>query len=221
MGIPLRQGRLLNAHDIAGAPLVAMINESFARRRLPGLNPIGQRLRIGPNAGPWVTVVGVVGDVKLTSLAVSQADAAYVTAAQWPRTPDNARWLVVRAQSDAAALTPVIRRAIWSVDRNQPILRVATMEERLSASAAQRRFALFLFEAFGVVALVLAAIGTYSLLAGSVAERTVTLLFGISRLDATTYLGVIALLASVSAIACGMPAWRAARIHPSIVLRSE
>jgi ABC-type antimicrobial peptide transport system permease subunit len=95
----------------------------------------------------------------------------YVPAVQW-RFADNARWLVVRAQRDATALTPAVRRAIWSVDKNQPIVRIATMDERLKASEAERRFALFVFEAFGVVALVLAAIGTYSLLSGSVTERT-------------------------------------------------
>jgi putative ABC transport system permease protein len=258
---------VLNADDIAGAPLAAVINESFARRRLPGLDPIGQRVRIGPSTDPWFTVVGVVGDVKQTSLAVSPADAIYVTSAQWQRFADNARWLVIRTQHDAAALTPAVREAIWSVDKNQPILRIATMDERLTASAAKRRFALLLFEAFAVVALILAAIGTYSLLAGNVTERTreigvrsalgasrgsilalvlrqgmtlaaagiiigiagaiaasaalVSLLFGVSRLDYFTYLGVIGLLVSVSGVACGIPAWRAAQVSPSIALRSE
>ena len=265
MGIPLRQGRVLNAHDSATVPPAVVINESFARRRLPGLNPIGKRLRIGPSTG--FTVVGVVADVKQTSLAIGRGNAVYMTAAQWPRFADRARWLVVRAQRDAATLTPAIRRAIRSVDPNQPILRVATMDERLRASEVQRRFALFLFEAFGVVALVLSAIGTYSLLAGSVTERTreigvrsalgasrrsilalvlrqgmtpsglgiaiglagatvasralETLLFDVSRLDAATYLGVVALLVGASAIACGVPAWRAAQVRPSIALRSE
>ena len=266
MGIPLRGGRTLNANDMAGAPLAAVINESFARRRLPGVNPIGQRLHVGPNSGPWFTVVGVVGDVTQASLAVRPADAVYMTPEQW-RFADSARWLVVRAHGDAAALTPAISRVIRAIDKDQPILRVATMDDRLKVSAADRRFALLLFGAFGVVALVLAAIGTYSLLSGNVTERTrelgvrsalgasrrsilglvlrqgmtltglgivvgmagamiasqalVTLLFGISRLDSTTYLGVIGLLVVVSAIACGMPAWRAARIPPSLALRSE
>jgi ABC-type antimicrobial peptide transport system permease subunit len=141
------------------------------------------------------------------------------------------------------------------------------METRLQASAADRRFALLLFEAFGITALLLAAVGTYSLLSGSVTERTreigvrsalgatrsrivtlvlrqgmtltaigiaiglvgaliasqalVALLFGISQLDPITYLAVAGLLAGVSLIACGMPAWRAARVHPSIALRFE
>src|SRR5204863_6054518 len=99
-------------------------------------------------------------------------------------------WLVVRGQHDVSALTPAIRRAIWSVDRNQPIVRVASMDERLVASEAERGFALLLFEAFGAVALVLAAIGTYSLLSGSVTERRqeigVRLAIGASRRDIMT-----------------------------------
>src|SRR5262249_40906116 len=149
MGIPLRAGRALNTRDVAGAPLVAVINESMARRRLPGVDPIGQRLHIGPDSGPWFTVVGVVGDVTQTSLAVTGSDAVYITAEQW-RFADNARWLVVRTQGDAAALTPAVRQAIARVDKDQPIVRVATMEERVKASAADRRFALLLFEAFAI-----------------------------------------------------------------------
>jgi putative ABC transport system permease protein len=267
MGIPLRAGRALDEHDIAGAPLVAVINESMARRRLPGLDPIGQRLRIGPNSGPWTTVVGVVGDVTQTSLDVARSDAVYITHWQWQRTADYARWLVARADGRAAALAPAIRRAIAAIDRDQPVIRVATMDDRLKASAADRRFALLLFEAFGLTAMVLAAVGTYSLLSGSVTERTremgvraalgasrvdilglvlrqgmtlasmgiviglvgagitsralVTLLFGVTPLDSATYVGVVMLLAIVSSIACGIPAWRAARVRPSEALRFE
>ena len=265
MRIPLRQGRLLNALDVANAPLVAMINESFARRRLPGVDPIGHRLRIGPS--PWFTVVGIVGDVRQTSLAVRPTDAVYVTNEQWTQFADGARWLVVRTTGDAAALTPAIRRAIASVDNGQPILRISTMEERVSASEAQRWFTLALFEAFGVVALILAAVGTYGLLSGSVSERvreiavrtalgatrisvlafvlrqgmslTVagiviglaaamiasrfleTMLFSVSRLDAVTYVGVVVLLATTSAFACWIPARRAARLDPNVVLKAD
>jgi putative ABC transport system permease protein len=85
---------------------------------------------------------------------------------------DNTMSLVVRAHGDAAALAPALREAIRSVDKDQPIVRVATMESLLRATAAERRFALVLFEAFGLVALVLAAIGVYGVLSGSVTERT-------------------------------------------------
>jgi putative ABC transport system permease protein len=170
MGIPLRQGRLLDVHDMDGAPPVVLINESFAKLNFPGQDPIGQRMHIGPTDRPWYTIVGVVGDVKQTSLAVSQSDGVYITPTQsW--FADKAMSLVVRTQSDAAALAPAIRDAIWSIDRNQPIVRVATMDDLLAASAAERRFALILFEVFGIVALVLAAIGIYGVLSGNVTER--------------------------------------------------
>jgi putative ABC transport system permease protein len=169
MRIPLRRGRVLEERDAADAPLVAVISESMARRRLPGVDPIGQRLKIGD--GPLYTVVGVVGDVRQMSLALSDADAVYVTPAQW-RFPDNAMSLVVRGRGDAASLLAAVRSAVWSVDKDQPIVRVSTMDALLEASAAGRRFALTLFEAFGLAALVLAAAGIYGVLAGIVAERT-------------------------------------------------
>ncbi|MFL6275563.1 MAG: ADOP family duplicated permease [Blastocatellia bacterium] len=267
MAIPLRRGRLLDEHDNAAAPPAVLISESLAKSKFLDQDPIGQRLRIGPTTGPWNTVVGVVGNVRQTSLAVDQTDAVYITNAQWQPFADRARWLVVRARGDAAALAPAVRKAIWSVDKDQPIVKVATMDDLLAASAAVRRFALTLFEAFGLVALVLAATGIYGVLSGSVTERVreigvrlalgatrgnilalvirqgmtmtmlgmvigvsgavaasqalVSLLFGVSRLDPLTYLGVMALLASVSAVACWVPAWRAARVDPAITLRAE
>ena len=170
MGIPLLRGRLLNAHDTEEAPLVVVLNESFARRKFAGANPIGQRVRVGPNDGPWSTIVGVVADVKQASLAAGQADAVYMTATQW-RFVDHAMSLVVRTRDDAAALAPAIKEAIWTVDKDQPVVRVATMDDLLALSAAERRFALLLFEAFALVALVLAATGIYGLISGSVTER--------------------------------------------------
>ena len=173
MGVPLRRGRLFNAQDAAGLPMrPVLINESLAKRRYPAQDPIGQRIRFGgaPNR-PWDIIVGVVGDVKQTSLAVSQSDAVYVTTSQW-LWADRTQWLVVRTRGDAAALVPAIRQAIWSIDKDQPVVRVAAMESLIATSAAQRRFALILFETFALVALMLAAAGIYGVLSGSVAERT-------------------------------------------------
>jgi putative ABC transport system permease protein len=169
--LPLRRGRLLNAHDTAGAPLALVISESLAQRMFPNQDPLGRRVHVGPTDMPWFTIVGIVGDVKQASLALSETDAVYSTQMQW-YFPDNTMSLVVRAQGDAATLAPAIRRAIWAVDKDQPIIRVATMERLLAATATERRFALILFEAFGLVALVLAVIGIYGVLSGSVTERT-------------------------------------------------
>ncbi len=270
MRIPLRSGRLFDEHDVAGAPAAVLISESFAKRKFRGASPVGQRVHVGPDVGradrPWRTIVGVVGDVKQTSLALSESDAFYTATTQWSWV-DRVQSLVVRTRGEAAALAPAIERAIWSVDKDQPIVRVATMDNLLAASETERRFVLILFEAFGVVALLLAASGIYGVLSGSVHDRTreigvraalgatrgdiltmfilqgmvltgvgiaiglsgavvashalVTLLFGVSRVDPATYLGVIALLGGMSLIACGLPAWRAAQADPAITLRAE
>jgi putative ABC transport system permease protein len=266
MGIALRRGRLLDEHDNAGAPPAVLISESLAKRQFSGQDPIGRPVHLGPLDRPWYTIVGVVSDVKQSSLAENHPDAAYITPSQsW--FADDAMSLVVCARDDRTVPVPAIKNAIWSVDKDQPIIRVATMDALLAASESQRRFAMIVFEAFALVALVLAATGIYGVLSGNVNERMreigvrsalgasrgdilglvvrqgmtlaglgiviglmggaaasgalITLLYGVSRLDPITYLGVIALLAGASAMACWVPAWRAARVDPAITLRAE
>jgi putative ABC transport system permease protein len=263
MRIPLRRGRTIDPNDVPGRPLVAVISEALARARFRNADPLGQQLSMG-GTGPY-TIVGVVGDVKQVSLGLSDAEAVYVPFAQW--SADRTMSLVVRAPGHVAALAPAIRNAVWSVDKDQPVVRVATMEDLVARSAAERRFALIVFEAFALAALVLAAAGIYGLLAGSVAERTremgvrsalgasrnaivglvlrqglrlttvgmavglagayaasraiAAMLFGISRADPLTYLGVVLLLVAVSLAACVVPAFRAARVEPATALKAE
>jgi hypothetical protein len=265
MHIPLRSGRLLGAQDRSGAPRSALINESFAKR-FPHEDPIGQRLDFGPVDGQRYTIVGVVGDVKQSSLTDGETDAIYVTPTQW-HWVENPMSLVVRAHGNAAALAPAVRSAIRSVDKNQPIFRVTTMDDLVDRSVADRHFALILFESFGLVALVLAAVGIYGVLSSSVTEKVreigiraalgatpesiltlvlgqgmkltalgiaiglagaamatraiTSMLFGVSRLDVITYLAVVVTLGAVAVIACGLPAWRAARLDPNRALRAE
>ena len=266
MGIPLIAGRLLDERDSETAPQAALISQSLARRHFGNRNPIGSRLHVGPRNRPWYTVVGVVGDVKQTSLSIDDDDAVYLSTRQtW--FPDDTLSFVIRARGDAASLVPAIKSAIWTVDRNQPIVRIMTMDRMMAISEAQRRFVMILFEAFGIVALALAAVGLYGVLSGSVAERiheigvrmalgatrnnilllalrdgmqltafgvllgicgalaaarvTASLLFGISALDPVSWFAMLALLATVAALACWIPAWRGSKVDPAITLRSE
>ena len=170
MGTPLVSGRLLDEQDTDTAPQAALISVSLARHHFGGRNPIGSRLHVGPRDRPWYTVVGVVGDVKQTSLAIDQEDAVYLATRQtW--FADDTLSFVIRSRGDAAAMAAAVKAAIWSVDKDQAIVRVVTMDRLMAITEAQRRFVLILFEAFALVALVLAAVGLYGVLAGSVGER--------------------------------------------------
>ena len=204
MGIPLRRGRLLAEHDHATAPLAGVISESLARRRFPNGDALGQRMQVGPTNRPWFTVVGIVGDVKQTSLETGELDAVYTTPAQW-HFADRAFWLVIKSREDAAALAPAVRSAIWSVDKAQPIVRAVTLDTLVASTARVRSFALLLFEAFGVASLFLAAIGIYGVAASGVTDRFreigVRTALGASRLAILRMvMGEGALLASIGIV---------------------
>jgi putative ABC transport system permease protein len=213
---------VLNAHDGAGGDPNVLISESLAKSKFADQDPIGQRLRLGPTTGPWNTVVGVVGNVKQSSLAGAETNAVYMTNTQWRMFADRARWLVVRAHGSASGLTPAIKQAIWSVDKDQPIVRLATMDDRLAKSAADRRFALILFEAFGLAALVLAAIGIYGVLSGSVTERTreigVRLALGAQRQDVLGMILGQGVKLTLSGVGIGLlAAWAVTRLLTTLL----
>jgi predicted permease len=173
MEIPLMRGRLLETSDRPDAPQAVLINESFAARRFAGRDPIGERVKIGPfnrPDGPWGTIVGVVGDVKQASLAES-TDAFYVALGQWAWL-DSEQSLAVQTTGDPAAFVEPIKQAIWSVNSTLPLERITTMSDLVADSEAQRSFALTIFAAFGLAALLLAGVGVYGVIEGSVTERT-------------------------------------------------
>ena len=170
MGIALERGRTIDEQDRSGGQPVALISASVARRRFPGRDPVGQQLRLGP-ADNWFTVVGVVGNVKQSSLAASSPDAVYVPEAQW-HFADRTMWVVIRTTVDPATIETAVRQAIRDVNPNQPIVQAATMDQRVAASMARQRLVMTAFDAFAAVALLLATIGIYGVLAGGVIEQT-------------------------------------------------
>ncbi|MES2177522.1 MAG: ADOP family duplicated permease [Gemmatimonadota bacterium] len=171
MRIPVVQGRSLTEHDNGQSPPVALVSESFAKKFFKGENAIGQRVRTGAHdRGPWRTIVGITGDVHQVSLAGEVNDAVYLPESQW-QNADGMMSLVIRTTGEPGALAGAVRKAVWSIDRNQPIMRVSSMSEIVASSAAERRFVLALFEAFAFMGIVLAALGMYGVLAASVTER--------------------------------------------------
>jgi putative ABC transport system permease protein len=180
MGLRLRAGRAFTAADRAGAPLVMLVNETFARLAWPGQDPIGNRVACcepGPNGDPnWKTVVGVVGDVRARGVGRGAPSEFYLPVAQAPRAAwrwiNRTMTLAVRAPSSPIGLAPAMRDAVWRVDRSLPVYSIGTMDDRRSASLATSRFSTVLLTAFGGIALLLAAIGVYGVISYGVAQRT-------------------------------------------------
>jgi putative ABC transport system permease protein len=174
LGIPLRRGRAFTEQDGEKAPLVAVISESMAKQYFPGEDPIGRSLAmgVGTPGDATRTIVGIAGDVRQFDLDGEPRPGIYVPYAQEAAYWLAPRDLAIRAQSDPLALAASVRQAIRSIDSDQTVSNVRTMEQVLSEAVAGRRFSMLLLGAFAGVALLLAALGTYGVIAHSVARRT-------------------------------------------------
>jgi predicted permease len=168
MGIPVIRGRVFTRDDHRTAPPVAVVNGALAARLFPGEDPVGKRVRMGTTQ-PWVTIVGVVGDVKHGALDEELQPEMYMNHMQGSLVSP---YIALRTSSDAATMMEMVRAEALAIDRDLPVYRMQTMEAVKSESLAQRRFILMLVALFGLLALSLAAIGVYGVMSLLVSERT-------------------------------------------------
>jgi macrolide transport system ATP-binding/permease protein len=249
-GTPILRGRAIEEHDRPGSPLVAVVNQTFARKFFGNADPIGRRIGFATAAGGDLTfeIVGIVGDVKYQNARMPAYPTFFLPFLQEPPGPDGAppqlnrshrpQALEIAAAAAPASLAENLRRALRGVDRRLAIRQVMTMEEQVAGHFNTDRLIARLALAFGGIALLLACLGLYGLTAHAVARRTREIgigvpaaivagrllqstLFGVSGHDPAVLAVAIAMLVCAAAAAALLPARRAASIDPVQALRSE
>jgi predicted permease len=219
MRIPFVAGRDFDDHDAENSPLVVIVNEALARREFPRESPLGKRITFGDGrvTPKWMTVVGIVKDVKQGSWTDAASDEMYVPFRQsgnffFSGTGPHAAGmtLVVRTNIDPQSLARAIKTAVWSVDRNLPVSHVETLENTIGNATWQSRFSFQLVGLFSALALVLAMIGIYGVMAYEVARRTheigIRMALGAGRRSIASLIARQSLPIALIGIACGLAA---------------
>jgi putative ABC transport system permease protein len=269
IGAQLREGRSFTAEDRRTSLPVAIVNETFANRHFAGRSALGQRFKFGDlgDKGYWYMIVGVLKSIPESGVLAETKPAVYRVREQCDQIDNLNAGIVVRTAVDPASIVPAVRQAIWSIDKNQPIARIRTMEDIIDRELSTSSQSTALMGAFALLALLLASLGIYGVLSYAVTQRTneigvrmalgatsgeilrsfarrglvltlcglaiglvlssiasrlmTALLYGFRPEYIPTVAVVSLILVGIAALACVVPARRAARIDPVIALRQE
>jgi putative ABC transport system permease protein len=171
IGAALREGRFFDSSDQRSESPVAIVNETFARRHFPGLSAMGARFQLN-GGGYWYTIVGVVKEIREVGIAEGSMPVVYRVLEQTDQVGSEPSGIVVRTSVEPSYIVSAIRQAVWSVDKNQPIWHVKTLDAILDSELSTPAQSTTLMTAFAMLALLLASLGLYSVLSYSITQRT-------------------------------------------------
>ena len=222
LGIPLVRGRTIGDDDRLGAPGAAVVNQAFVQKFLPREDPIGKRFARSGRGNPLITIVGVVGDIRRGGKTAAVQPEVYLAAGQTNVYPVQLSDFAIRASGDPHTLVGSIQDAVWAIDPDQPITNVKTLDEVLSASMAQRRFNLTLLACFAVLAVGLALVGVYGVVAYAASERTreigIRVALGAAPQDVVALVVRSGMAWSMGGVLAGLAgAWAATRVMTGLL----